>query len=56
MVSKLPTNCLSVFVHFVKLALKGLNSKIEENNNSNLVLAELRIIKKVYEKLRPKEI
>ena len=23
-VGKLPTNCLSVFVHFVKLALKGL--------------------------------
>ena len=25
-VGKLPTNCLSVFDHFVKLALKGLNS------------------------------
>ena len=24
-VSKLPTNCLSVFGHFVKLAFKGLN-------------------------------
>ena len=24
-VGKLPTNCLSVFVHFVGLALKGLN-------------------------------
>ena len=23
-VAKLPTNCLSVFVHFMKLALKGL--------------------------------
>ena len=25
-VGKLPTNCLSVFDHFVKLALKGLSS------------------------------
>ena len=25
-VGKLPTNCLSVFDHFVKLALKGLTS------------------------------
>ena len=25
-VGKLPTNCLSVFDHFVKLALKGLNT------------------------------
>ena len=25
-VGKLPTNCLSVFDHFVKLALKGLNN------------------------------
>ena len=24
----MPTNCLSVFDHFVKLALKGLNTKI----------------------------
>ena len=29
-VGKLPTNCLSVFDHFVGLALKGLNSKIFE--------------------------
>ena len=28
-VGKLPTNCLSVFDHFVILALKGLNSTIE---------------------------
>ena len=27
-VGKLPTNCLSVFDHFVGLALKGLNCKI----------------------------
>ena len=26
-VGKLPTNCLSVFDHFVGLALKGLNHK-----------------------------
>ena len=26
-VGNLPTNCLSVFDHFVKLALKGLNLK-----------------------------
>ena len=26
-VGNLPTNCLSVFVHFVRLALKGLNWK-----------------------------
>ena len=26
-VGNLPTNCLSVFDHFVKLALKGLRSK-----------------------------
>ena len=28
-VAKLPTNCLSVFDHFVKLALKGLTILIE---------------------------
>ena len=27
-VSKLPTNCLSVFDHFMKLALKGLSVKV----------------------------
>ena len=27
-VDKLPTNCLSVFDHFMGLALKGLNKKI----------------------------
>ena len=27
-VEKLPTNCLSVFDHFVKLALKGLKAKL----------------------------
>ena len=30
-VSKLPTNCLSVFDHLVKLALKGLRFKLEES-------------------------
>ena len=29
-VCKLPTNCLSLFVHFVKLALKGLSSRLDE--------------------------
>ena len=28
-VGKLPTNCLSVFEHFVKLALKGLKAYTE---------------------------
>ena len=32
-VGNLPTNCLSVFDHFVKLALKGL--KVVENERSN---------------------
>ena len=27
---KLPTNCLSVFEHFVKLALKGLSKILHE--------------------------
>ena len=29
-VGKLPTNCLSVFGHFVGLALKGLNQECQE--------------------------
>ena len=29
-VGKLPTNCLSVFDHFVKLALKGLRKLMTE--------------------------
>ena len=29
-VGKLPTNCLSVFDHFVKLALKGLRKGVKE--------------------------
>ena len=31
-VSKLPTNCLNVFDHFVKLALKGLKKKINKGH------------------------
>ena len=27
-----PTNCLSVFDHFVWLALKGLNNSFQQNN------------------------
>ena len=30
-VSKLPTNCLSVFGHFVNLALKGLRNHLNIN-------------------------
>ena len=30
-VGELPTNCLSVFDHFVRLALKGLTSQIIES-------------------------
>ena len=32
-VGKLPTNCLSVFGHFVGLALKGLKKVLIEKNN-----------------------
>ena len=32
-ISKLPTNCLSVFDHFVKLTLKGLSLRIIFGHN-----------------------
>ena len=35
-VDKLPTNCLSVFDHFVKLALKGLRGLIYKIKNLSL--------------------
>ena len=34
-VGKLPTNCLSVFHHFVELALKGLKATALEDVNTN---------------------
>ena len=39
-VGNLPTNCLSVFDHFVELALKGLtqNVQIVEYNTANIIL------------------
>ena len=39
-VGKLPTNCLSVFDHFVGLALKGLKYA-----NANMVLLHVKTIK-----------
>ena len=38
-VGKLPTNCLSVFGHFLNLALKGLRSTL--NNLNSLVTTEI---------------
>ena len=35
-VGKLPTNCLSVFDHFVKLALKGLTRRCLTNRTMSL--------------------
>ena len=35
-VGKLPTNCLSVFDHFVKLALKGLKSETQSFQYSHI--------------------
>ena len=37
---KLPTNCLSVFDHFVKLALKGLTSNSSLHEPFTLTLRE----------------
>ena len=37
-VGNLPTNCLSVFDHFMNLAFKGLITKYEKNNFMNSVL------------------
>ena len=34
-VGKLPTNCLSVFDHFVGLELKGLIKKYEKTNKAD---------------------
>ena len=36
-VGKFPTNCLSVFDHFVKLALKGLSSEMYYNYNKSRI-------------------
>ena len=42
-VGKLPTNCLSVFGHFVNLALKGLNnSAVFKIEISNLIYTKSR--------------
>ena len=38
LVGKLPTNCLSVFDHFVELELKGLNINFQQKQNSSPVL------------------
>ena len=38
-VGKLPTNCLSVFGHFLNLALKGLRSTL--NNLNSIVTTEI---------------
>ena len=37
-VDNLPTNCLSVFDHFVKLALKGLKISFSDDLMSNVLL------------------
>ena len=37
-VGNLPTNCLSVFDHFVKLALKGLSKNIFSKNMGSLLI------------------
>ena len=38
-VGKLPTNCLSVFDHFVKLALNGLSATISFEKLTNIICA-----------------
>ena len=37
----LPTNCLSVFDHFVKLALKGLRCELRQSKNSKYYLIQI---------------
>ena len=43
-VGKLPTNCLSVFDHFVGLALKGLSSLFFQNTSRGIFLKNLSFI------------
>ena len=47
-VGKLPTNCLSVFDHFVGLALKGLRWSDTEQNSVQKWLSTLRISDDTY--------
>ena len=54
-VGKLPTNCLSVFDHFVGLALKGLNQKeywpeIGVSNNHTITIIVQFEIKNVFQR------
>ena len=42
-VGNLPTNCLSVFGHFMGLALKGLNKKWISSNTEKWVFARTRV-------------
>ena len=49
---KLPTNCLSVFDHFVGLVLKGLMMMVEMTNKSKINIRSLILLKSNVKKHR----
>ena len=52
-VSKLPTNCLSAFDHFVKLVLKGLKKRKKEVILTELVTKDPKVQTAILCKLAP---